>query len=367
VAQSVHLTSGRVEVDFPEGQRLATAVFVQTPHKVSAVAKGGHSVVIAHANRVTVAAISDEMLVATGNDWRKLPRGVVREYASGSATADHPVLPAPRAELSAPVTLSVGGSTSKVTAHASQVPNAVAYEFSLWQSEGDKRTLVERSRSNESRINFDELAPGSYAVSVHAVEASGLEGAESSPAPLRVVGADLPEGAKLVDGGILLPPNQRVRLHGTAGVEISYGKAPNFVPAPSTIGVIRNQPTLVRLRAEGSKDELSLELAPRKLHANVQLGPARARWPRDEVTVSVRLTDGLGRPLADDVGLTPSVFVNVTPVAVKWKRERNLLTARVPRGTEAGPWVVRVEVADDTGAVVGRDFLEVAGVAPRSQ
>jgi hypothetical protein len=243
----------------------------------------------------------------------------------------------------------------------------VAYEFSLWQSEGDKRTLVERSRSNESRINFDELAPGSYAVSVHAVEASGLEGAESSPAPLRVVGADLPEGAKLVDGGILLPPNQRVRLHGTAGVEISYGKAPNFVPAPSTIGVIRNQPTLVRLRAEGSKDELSLELAPRKLHANVQLGPARARWPRDEVTVSVRLTDGLGRPLADDVGLTPSVFVNVTPVAVKWKRERNLLTARVPRGTEAGPWVVRVEVADDTGAVVGRDFLEVAGVAPRSQ
>ena len=53
-------------------------------------------------------------------------------------------------------------------------------------------------------------------------------------------------------------------------------------------------------------------------------------------------------------------YVNVTPVKVEWKREHNLLSAVIPPSLEAGPWVVRVEINDDTGAIAGRDFLEVA-------
>jgi hypothetical protein len=364
LAQSVQLISGRVEIELQQTQTPTTAVLIRTANKVSAVAKGGRSIVIANANLVTVAAMSGEMLVATRDLWRTLPSGIVREYLSGAMNAEHAVMPAPAITLSAPVALSVDGSESQVSASASPVPNATGYEFALWKKSGEKQLLIGRMRSTNGLARLEPMPPGSYTITAHALRPSGLEGAESAPAPLRVVAAELPEGAKLVDGGILLPPHQRVKLLGTEGVEISYGKAPNFVAAPSTIGVIRNEPTLVRLRAAGSKDELSIKLAPRKLHADVQLGPARARWPHDQVTVSVRLTDGLGRPLPDDVALTPSVFVNVTPVAVEWKRERNLLTARVPRGTEAGPWVVRVEVADDTGVVVGRDFLEIATAAP---
>ena len=64
--------------------------------------------------------------------------------------------------------------------------------------------------------------------------------------------------------------------------------------------------------------------------------------------------------VAGDVVAKAKVFVNVTPVQVDWKREGNLMTGTVPSGSGAGPWVVRVEVADDTGSVVGRDFLEIA-------
>jgi hypothetical protein len=183
--------------------------------------------------------------------------------------------------------------------------------------------------------------------------------------PLRVVAAELPEGAKLVDGTILLRPHQRVALTGTEGVEISYGRAPQFIPAPNSIGLIRGQATLIRLRSAGSTGELQLSLEPRTLHADIQIGPRRARWPNDAISVSVRITDARGRPVAADV--KPRLHVNVTPLKLEWKRSHNVLSTMVPRPAEPGPWVVRVEVVDDTGAVVGHDFLEVATEQPQAR
>jgi hypothetical protein len=365
LAQSVQLISGRVEIDLPVSRTPTTAVLVRGPNKISAVAKGGHSVVIAGGKRITVAAVAGDMLVASGNDWRTLPSGVVREFVNG-AGSDHAVLPAPQAKVSAPVALSMseGAKGSPLDAAATPIARAAGYEFGLWKLAGSERQLLKRLSSKDASVQLGHLAPGSYGISAHATEASGLEGAESELVPLRVVSAQLPEGAKLTDTGVLLAPSQRIRLLGIEGVEVSYGKAPQFIPAPNTIGLIRGERTLVRLRARGSKDELSLTLAPRTLRAEIQVGPARARWPHDRVAVTVRLTDSQGRPVDSDVEAKASVFVNVTPVKIDWKRERNLLSGVVPRGTGAGPWVVRVEVADDTGTVVGRNFLEIAPEPP---
>lgn len=359
-AQSVGLTQGRVEVELPLTKNPSSAVLVQAPFKVSAIAKGGRSVVITSGKRVSVAAVSGEMLVATGNDWRTLPAGTVREFVSGGAPTDHEVLKAPTTTLSAPVLLSVSGEHTSVNASATPVAHAASYEFSLFRTRGREREFVKRIESADARVKLEDLEPGSYAVSVHALESSGLEGAESELVPLRVVKAELPEGAKLTDAGILLPPSQRVRLLGTEGVQVSYGKVADFVPLPDDIGLIRGQPTLVRLRAAGSTSELSLRLSPRAVQADIKLGPPRARWPQDNITVSVRLSDARGKPLADDVQVKPVAYVNVTPVKVDWKREHNMLHAVIPPSAEPGPWVVRIEVTDDTGAIAGRDFLEVA-------
>ena len=359
-AQSLGLTSGRVEVELPLVKNPATAVLVQAPLKVSAVAKGGRSVVIAAAKRVSVAAVSGEMLVAMGNDWRVLPAGTVREFASGSGPTDHEMLKAPKATLSAPILLSVSGEHTAVNASASPIPHATGYEFSVYRTRGRERELFKRVESKDAQVKLEDLEPGSYAVSAHALESSGLEGAESESVALRVVKAELPEGAKLTEGGILLPPSQRVRLVGTEGVQVSYGKVADFVPLPDDIGLIRGQATLVRLRATGSNSELALRLSPRAVQADIKLGPPRARWPQDQIMVSVRLSDARGRPLGDDVVVKPIAYVNVTPVKVEWRREHNMLHAVIPPSTEPGPWVVRIEVTDDTGAIAGRDFLEVA-------
>jgi len=365
LAQSVKLLSGRVEIDLPLSKNPTTAVLVQGPGRISAVAKGGHSVVIAAGNHVTVAAISGEMLAASGDRWRTLASGIVRDFENG-AGSDHAVLPAPQASVSAPVALSVAQSEKKslLDAAATPIARAASYEFGLWKMAAGERHLLKRLSSRSASVQLGHLAPGSYGISAHATEASGLEGAESQMVPVRVVSAQLPDGAKLTDDGIFLAPSQRIHLVGTEGVEVSYGKAPQFVPAPNSIGLIRGERTTVRLRARGSKDELSLTLAPRTLRAEIQVGPARARWPHDRVAVSVRLTDSTGRPVADDVKAKASVFVNVTPVQIEWKRDHNLLSGVVPRGAGAGPWVVRVEVSDDTGSVVGHNFLEIAPEPP---
>ncbi len=80
VTRVVKLVSGRVDIDIPMSKVPNTAVLLEAPRKVSAVAKGGHSIAIADANSVTVAAVDGEMLAASGNDWKTLPSGLVRSF-----------------------------------------------------------------------------------------------------------------------------------------------------------------------------------------------------------------------------------------------------------------------------------------------
>jgi hypothetical protein len=367
LTHTVKLISGRIEVDLPASKTPTTAVMIHAPNKISAVAKGGHSVVIAAPKRVTVAAVSGEMLVASGNDWRTIGSGIVREFGPGGAPADHAVIAAPKLSLSAPIAFRLGATSTAAHATATPVARATGYDFGIWQVKGNERVLLRRLAAHENKVELPPLDAGSYGVTARAVEASGLESPDSPLSDFRVVAAELPEGAKLADGTILLRPHQRVALSGTQGIEISYGRAPQFIPAPSSIGLIRGQPTLIRLRSAGSTNELSLSLEPRTLRADIQIGPRRARWPHDAISVSVRLTDAHGRPIAASSDVKAVVHVNVTPVSLEWKRNQNVLTTVVPRPKEAGPWVVRVEILDDTGTIVGRDFLEVAKDERRAQ
>jgi hypothetical protein len=59
------------------------------------------------------------------------------------------------------------------------------------------------------------------------------------------------------------------------------------------------------------------------------------------------------------------VSVNLDPVDARWQHHGNSMSSAIkaPLGVP-GPWVVRVEVVDETGVVIGRDFLEVVS-SPR--
>jgi hypothetical protein len=178
---------------------------------------------------------------------------------------------------------------------------------------------------------------------------------------VRVIGAELPDGARVAGDTILLGRAGRVKLIGAEGLESSYGRASMFVPAPKDVGLARGESTLLRLRMPGSKDELSVKLEPRSVRADVDIGPKTARWPGEALQVQVKLFDHRGKPLTEELKTKPRVFVNVQQVDATWTHSGNTYSAKIPSSTGVGPWVVRVEVNDDFGEQVGRDFIELGG------
>jgi hypothetical protein len=122
---------------------------------------------------------------------------------------------------------------------------------------------------------------------------------------------------------------------------------------------------VARLRIPGSKEEAVLRLEPRGLRANVQIAPHAAHWPLDRVLVRIELYDANGRAVPEDAGVLPSVTVNMEPVSLRWERKGRTLSAALPPSPTPGPWVVRAEVHDRRGELLGRDFLEIVPLDPR--
>ena len=361
VTQVVKLISGRVdvEIDIPANKVPKTAVLLQAPHKVSAVAKGGHSIAIVDANRVTIAAVDGDMLAAAGNDWKTLPTGLVRGFVGSDPSYQEQKVPgAPSISISRPLLLALGADAPDAHAQAAGVKEADHYQFSVWRVTEKGRELVRRLDAPGSAA-ISGLLPGEYQVTAHAVDAAGIFGQESAASSLRLVGAVLPVGARYEAGAILLGQRARARLIGAAGLEASYNASRHFVAAPDSVGLTRGESTLVRLREPGSAEEIRIDLEPRSLRADVQITPTHPRWPADTIEVTVQLYDARGRPITETTLATPKVLVDVQPVEVTWIRSGNTMHAIVPAPPSRGPWVVRVEIADEFGDPAGRDFIEV--------
>src|SRR5450432_1225623 len=116
LTQVVKLISGRLDIDIPLSKVPKTAVLLQAPHKVSAVAKGGHSIAIAAQDRVTVAVVDGDMLAASGNDWKTLPGGIVRGFVGNDPTPqEHAVPGVPVLGLARPILLAMGEQAPSAT------------------------------------------------------------------------------------------------------------------------------------------------------------------------------------------------------------------------------------------------------------
>jgi hypothetical protein len=362
--QVIKLTAGRVSVTIPEAKNPKTAVLIQAPRKVSAVAKGGQSLVITAADRVTIAAQRGEMLAALGNDWKALPSGLVRSFGGG-VTSEQAVPAAPELRVASSLLLALNGAVSTELRAA---PNkAVEYrQLSLYRVDGGKRAKLNESEWRSDLQKLPELTPGRYEVQARAVDRFGVESVVSAPLTLRVIGAQLPEGARLVKDTILLGRSGRVKLVGADGLEASYGRASVFIPVPKDVGLARGESTLLRLREPGAKAELGIQLEPRTMKADVDIGPKTARWPGDALEVKVKLFDHHGHPINEDLKNKPRVFVNVGQVAPTWTHSGNTYSAKIPPAPGSGPWVVRVEVTDDFGDAAGRDFIELGAAKTAS-
>lgn len=358
-ALSLDLLAGRIDVWVPAAKPPRIAVLVRAPHKLSAVVEGGHSIIQSVKAGVTVAAARGDMVAAVGNEWKPLPEGMARSVGpSDPSGKPHAMIGGTRIAVSDPLLLSLEGKAASTTAVWLPVRGAASWNVSVTRPDG---AMVRTFHTSTHSVRLEKLGPGRYEVRAQPVDRFGLQGPVSPPDTVRVVGVKLPPGSFVSNGTVLLGRGQRAHFTHIDGAEVSYDAASTYIPAPASIGLAQGHATRVRFREAGAdRDSATLALAPRALSAHIEIGPRLAHWPDDQVRVTVRVVDWNGRPVPSWIRLTPRVKINISPVDVHWTRHGSTMTGVVPAPTVPGPWVVRVEVKDQFGEELGRNFLEVA-------
>lgn len=223
-----------------------------------------------------------------------------------------------------------------------------------------KGVSVAAAETKEAKgVEFTLPRAGTYFAYARELGVGGLGGKFSEPLKLQFLG--LAPGQKGPEREVfLLNPRERVVLAGTEGLEMRYGKAKDYVPAPSSIGLSSNKLVRVTFRdPQRPQHTVVLRLAPLVLDAKVYFDSPRAKWPGDPVGARVALKSGLGEliPLEDQMQIV--THVNMTRIRPRWKMTERGLVAKIPSQKGEGPWVVRVEVKDKNGSTIVRNHLEV--------
>lgn len=357
----VQLASGRVTATTPKTSRVPSiAVLVQAPRRVSAVAAGGRVEVVVTPEAVTVGALEGEVLSAVKDQWRKLPEGQARSVEDSAAGgAQRAILPAPQVRAAQTLILAPSDGSGSLACDWAAIPKAVSYAVRVTAD----AAVVREFNVTSTRATIEGVRAGRYAISVAAVDRYGLSGKDST-ANVRALGLELPAGARQLGNSIQIERRQRIHLTDPQGLEVTYGNASAFVPAPGDIGLAGGAPTLVRIRASGEPGELSLRLVPFEVHTGISLVTGARGWPREAGTLRIAFRDGQGRLLARAPDAAVEVRVNRQPVQVRWQRRGGLIEGTLPARGGWGPYSVAVRVTDKHGAQIGREIVQVAAAEP---
>ncbi len=114
-------------------------------------------------------------------------------------------------------------------------------------------------------------------------------GSWSPESELRVIGVVLPPGSYSTEQAIYLGVGQQVQFTNTAGLEMTYLGAGRYFPAAQGAGLYRGQKTVIGFRMPGVLDTAIARLEPRGIYADVQIGPQRALWPRDPISIDIQI------------------------------------------------------------------------------
>jgi hypothetical protein len=353
----VQLVSGRITATAPKTARPAVALLVNAPRKVSAVIASGRGEVVVRPESVSVGALDGEVLTAVKDHWRKLPEGQARSIEGNGSTSQRAILRAPTFNRAQSVVLAPSDGSGSVEFDWSAIPNAVSYAVSV-KADEDEAAFREFNVTS-TNATVEGLRPGRYVLSVAAVDRFGMNG-KASTTSIRALGLVLPAGARQLGNAIELERRQRIHFTDPKGLEVTYGTATAFTPAPRDIGLIGGAATLVRLRTPGETDELKLRLVPVEVHAGISLVTGAQGWPRQAGKLRIAFRDGQGRLLGRAPDTAVDVRVNRQPVKLQWQRRGGILEGTLPARGGWGPYSVGVRVNDKSGAEIAREVLQVA-------
>jgi hypothetical protein len=360
---TVLVRSGLVRASVPGTGK--SAVVLSAPKKTSVLVASGETSVVAGRQVAVGNAEGVSSVGSAGESFRLLEPGTLEVVDDGS-NARRALVTSPSALRGAFVVVCYGNDAALGEITWDAVPEANGYRAELRDAATGR--VVARETSKEPRLSssFARVAPGKYTLSVVSVDRTGLESNKPAAQPVRVIGLTLPAGG-YVDGAgaVRFPAGTDLPLSNVEGVEMTYGSSDAFMTAPSTLEMFLGEPRRVRFRIAGTALDSSLWLVPRDERARIEFGPKTVRWPHSPLEIRIRIEDGSGRLAPDFIEARPKVLVGVEPMNVAFAREGQWLRGVLPARPGNGPWVVRVEVHDQNGIALGRDFIEIAATQPR--
>jgi hypothetical protein len=362
-AYSVAVRSGSVRVRVPDPK--TSALIVAAPRKVIAVVASGEAVVVAGEQQVAVANTEGRTLVAVGAARHQSVEAGTLVAIDRSGPTRRALLPSPTAAGGNTVVLAYDATVPLGELAWAPVPDAPGYRVELRNAKTNH--LVKREVLSQSHlpVGFARLEPGGYSVRVVSIDRSGVESTRPLERAVCVVKVTLPDGGYRDEtGAVRLPPGTKLSLGHTEGVEMTYGNAQAYIPAPAELELTRAEARVVRFKSGDEAGGVTLLLSPRTAKADVEFGPRAPRWPGEMLAIRVRLSEPGGANAPTWIEARPKVTVGVDPVPVEFTREGGWLTGALPAQPGPGPWVVRVEVADQHGFELGRDFVEVSRALP---
>ena len=359
---SFALQSGRVDVEMPKAGRDAV---LATMGKLSAIVTAGQAAFRVAGGEATAANIEGEVRCLVNDRWQTIPLGFSSTLSKGDPSAlAVPGLPSPTLTSTQRMWLAPNETVAMRGFRWARVAGAQRYELRLRRLSDGKVIELRSSEGPELDAGLTPVEPGKYSLALRAIDARGMQGRWGSESELRVVGVVLPAGAYSTEQAIYLSEGQQVQFTATGGLEMTYLGAGRYFPAAQGAGLYRGQKTVLGFRMPGSLDTAIAVLEPRGVYADVQIGPQRALWPRDPISIDIQLKSQNGE-IPASLQAVPKVTIGLDPVEVNFEQNGNTLHAVVPPSPKPGPWILRVDVADQYGGALGHDFLEIAAQPPQ--
>jgi hypothetical protein len=354
---TVVLKQGFVRARVPAQAKCA--IVLAAPKDTNVLVAAGETSVLA-GSQVAVANVAGTASVGLdGKPYRSLQPGML-EVVGDSGSRRQALLGSPKALRGELVTISQAATVKLGALAWDAVPGASGYRAELREAASDRIRMRSTTVEPALPAGFTELAPGAYRLRVVSFDSSGMESSAPLERALNVIGATLPAGGYIDGNGALrVPAGSRVALAHAEELELADGLSERFIKAPNAIELSGDEPRLVRLRAPGDAAARELWLLPRRARARVEFAPQAPRWPEQPLEIRVRIEDESGVP-APWIQARPKVRVGVEPVSVAFAADGAYLKGTLSARAGSGPWVVRVEVSDQHGAELGRDFVEVA-------
>jgi hypothetical protein len=360
ITWSFALMSGRVDVEMPKAGHSAV---LASMGKLSAVVTGGRVALVVASDEATVANVEGEVKTLLSDHWQTVALGSIATLSRDNPSASvKPGLAFPSLTGGQRMFFAPNDAVAMSGFRWARVPGAERYELRV-RSLPDGKVLDQRSTSQtEFSDGFTPVEPGKYSLSMRSFDARGLESNWSPETDLRVIGVVLPPGGYSTDHAIFLGRGQQVQFTNTTGLEMTYLGAGRYFPAARGATLYRDTTTVVGFRQPGTLDSATARLEPRGVYADVRIGPKNALWPRDSVSIDIQLKTISGGEIPAFLQVVPKVTLGLDPLEVSFEREGNVLHAVVLPSSKPGPgpWVLRVDVADQFGVALGHDFLEVA-------